>query len=87
MGYKRSVEDRRRMKKLYDETKTKLIGGAFFDKSKGRIIRFSYSDNPRGRESMTKYLKRQSNKRVRKSDELYERGTYRRVYDYRWMLF
>jgi hypothetical protein len=87
MSYQRNIEDKRRLKKLYLETKNSCIVGAYYDDKKNRMIRYSPSDNGNAKISTTKYLKRQSNKKIRRSCDVFQRGGYKKQYDYWWELY
>lgn len=84
MSYRRKQEDNKRLQRLYDETRNSCCSGAYYDKRKERIIQYSLSNGS----SYPKYLKRQSNKRIRKSRRyLLKRGHYKKLYDYWWLLY
>lgn len=83
MGYNRSIDDKRRLIKLYNKTKYSFGSGAYYNEKKKRFVRI-YPSNTSG---FTKYLRRISNRRVRRSKELLNRCQYRKVYDYWWTLF
>lgn len=83
MSHSRSVEDKKRLKKLYDATKNGYGAGAYYDKSKKRIIRYSISDHSKH----PKYLKRRANKAVRKSDITMQRNGFKKLYEYLWELY
>lgn len=75
MSHKRKREDKRRLKKTYDNN-----GFVYFDDTKNRYIRFYV----RGSQTK-KYFKRYSNKRLRQNKSAAHRGNkYRRVFDYWW---
>lgn len=84
MSFWRKQEDNKRLQRLYDETKNSCGNGAYYDRRKDRIIRYSLSNG----KSYPKYLKRQSNKRIRKNKYyLPKRGNYKKLYDYWWLLY
>ena len=74
MSYQRSLEEKRRLKNLYEETKTCYGGGCYFDTSTGRYVRYSLSRNTR----RPSYLKRRFNKKVRRARLVLQRGKFRR---------
>lgn len=78
MCYRRSRESKRRLKKLSEETTDYSPGGAWFNPDKKRYIRFHGSNTP----GLMKYLRRISNRRVRKHDDVLNNGSYKKVYDY-----
>lgn len=82
-GYRRSKENRRRLKKLYESTKNSYGAGAWFSDRKQRYIRYAPSNTP----GYTKYLRRISNRKVRHRKELLNHGAYKKAFDYWWTLF
>lgn len=82
MSYRRSCEEKQRIAKLYKKTKHKYGRGVYYDRNKERHVRYYISKRGRG-----KWLRRQSNKKVRKSQRLPIFCAYRRMYDYWWELF
>ena len=76
MDYKSKQEEKRRLQKLYNETKTFFGAGAYFDDKKSRIIRFYIY--PEGK----KFLKKRSRRAVRRSKEKLNGASYKRLYDY-----
>lgn len=83
MGYRGSRERNRRLKKLYNETKNEYGAGAYYDEDKGRYVEYS----PNRKSGHTKYLRKLSNRKVRKSKDYLNHGAYRKMYDYWWELF
>ena len=80
VSYRRKQEDNRRLKKTYAQTKNAYGNGVYFDENKGRYIRV-YS--PRS----AKFFRKQSNKRVRKSNFSMRVGEYLKQYDYWWQIW
>lgn len=81
MDWASKQEENRRLKKLYDETKCNYFAGAWYDKDKKRLIKFS---QPTERK---RFAKRRSVKRIRSSsDELISGKGLRanRLFDYKW---
>ncbi|MCI6366999.1 MAG: hypothetical protein MR911_10970 [Spirochaetia bacterium] len=76
MNYKSKQEEKRRLQKLYNKTKTSFGAGAYFDNKKNRIIR--YYIYPEGK----KFLKRLSRRTVRRNKEKLNGSLYKRLYDY-----
>lgn len=83
MGYRRATERNHRLKKLYNETKNTFGSGVYYDDKKQRYIKYSL----RNSHGYTKYLRKVSNRRVRKSDISMNGSSYKRLYDYWWELF
>lgn len=81
MSYSRSQEDKRRLKKLYNETnfRRRYRGGVYFNEEKHRYIRWGVGD---------KWVKRQSARTIRRKMKSHtyhlQRGASRRLYDYWW---
>lgn len=82
MGYQRSKEQKRRLKKLRHATQGSCIAGAYYDKDKNRYIRYY----PRNGSSYPRYLRKLANRKVRRSGGIPMYGAYRKVYDYWWEL-
>ena len=83
MAYKQSQHRKRRLLKTYRKTRGKYGSGVWFDEEKGMYYRYTASNTP----GYTKALRKQSNKKVRKSLDNYNFGTYKKLYDYKWILF
>lgn len=83
MAYKQAQNRRKRLLKTYRQTKTNYSAGVFFDEDKGRYVRYSPSNTP----GYTKFLKKVSNRKIRKSKDVVNHGAYKRQYDYWWALF
>lgn len=88
MSWKESVDRDEKLKKLFRETENRYGSGAYFDERKNRIIKYSSSDKSK----YPSYLKKFSSKKLRRyyktdSEELLQRGKYRKVFDYYWHLF
>ena len=82
MSHRRSQEDRRRMLALYAVTRHSMRGGAYYDRRKGCICRYTWNKN-----GITKYLRRCGNRAVRRAGVALHGGEYRRLYPYWWELF
>ncbi len=83
MGYRRARERNRRLKKLYDETKNSYGAGVYYNDRKKRYIKCPSCSTP----GYTKYLRKISNRRVRKSDIPLKGCSYKRLFDYQWELW
>lgn len=85
MSYDRQKEDKRRLIKLYQKTKSRFGSGVYFDEDKKRYIRYYICPSYRP------YLKKVSNKKVRKflknEEKFYPKGYYKKIYDYWWNLY
>lgn len=82
MGYMRAAEEKRRLAKLGKETRRWRICGAYYSEEKDRYIR-RYRGEANG---AARYCRRQSSRSVRRQGDLFQRGEYRKVYDYWWTL-
>lgn len=80
MSYSRSRETRRRLKRLYDETKHTYGAGAYYDDDKNRYVRYSCNDK-----NAKIICKRITRRRMAKLDNT-TRGSYRKLYDYWWII-
>lgn len=84
MSHRRKAMERRKLKKLHDETWNSVFAGAYWNDRKQRYVRFYTCRTP----GYTKYLRRLSNRRVRHSLDVPMRGSgYRKHYDYWWELY
>lgn len=83
MSYKRCVEDRARIRKLYNDVGHHYTPCVYYDERKGRIIKTYLSSGRKGR---ARWLKRQSNKKIRKYKGYIRKGAYKKVFDYWWEL-
>lgn len=83
MGYRRSRESKRRLKKLSEATEGYSPGGAWYNPDKKRYVRYHGSNTP----GYTKFLRRMSNRKVRKYGELLNNSLYKKAYDYWWILY
>lgn len=83
MAYKQAQNRKKHLLKTYRKTRTKYGAGVWFDEDKGLYIRYT----PSNISGYTKYLRRLSNKRVRRSKEFYNYSSYKKLYDYWWTLF
>lgn len=83
MGYRRSRNERKKLKKLYRKTKNSCRGGAWYNDDKERYIRYSASNTP----GYSKYLRKLSNRKLRHSNDVLNYGLYRKIFDYWWVLF
>ena len=89
MSYQRKTEDNRRLQKLYRATRGRLLSGAYYNRRKQRLMRFSPSDSGT---HITKYYKRLANRKLRRRDfdeDAYapQHSTYRREAEYRWLIY
>ena len=87
MAWKQSNERNKRLEKLYEETKNGYGSGAFYNKYKGRIEKYSPSDNSKYPHWLKKRCARLYRRKYRNSDILLQRGKYKKDYDYWWEIF
>ena len=83
MAYKQAEIRRKKLLKTYKATKHSYGSGVFYDEDRNFYHRCPASNTP----GYTKFLKRISNKKVRKCDNLGMHNNYRRNFDYKWELF
>jgi len=83
MSYRRKKEDNRRLKRLYEETRTSYAAGAWYSDKKKRYIKTTASTAS----GYTKFLRRISNKKYRKHKEIHNHCTYKKLFDYWWTLY
>ena len=81
MSWQRSKETKRRYKKLYENPAAHYGSGVWYNEETGRYIRYW---QPR----RCKYYKNQANRAVRRYKEnLPDKGSYKRVYEYWWSIW
>lgn len=80
MSHKRKREDKRRLKKLYEETHkhSYKYGGAWYNPKKKRITLVSSTRTP----GLAKAIRKMCNKRVRRQDEVPDGNAYRKLAEY-----
>lgn len=81
MSHKRTVEDQRRLRKLYQATFNRWPTGAEWDEKHARYKRWYWTPG------IKRYLRTRSNHVTRRAPGLYQRGKYKKTYDYWWELF
>ena len=82
MSYQRSQEDKRRLKKTYEETKNSYGPGIWYDEEKRRYIRADFTNA-----WLKIYCRRQIRHKLKNEDVLSEKSLYKRYFDYWWELF
>ena len=86
MAYKQAQNRKKRLQKTYNEVKAMkghyTAAGVWIDEDRGFLYRYSPSNTP----GYAKLLRKQGNKKVRKSKDVLKHGDYRRIYDYKWAL-
>lgn len=80
MSYQRKREEKKRLKQLYDKTKTFYGSGAWYDEEKGRYVQYWIA--PRRK----KLYKKIANKKVRKHKGDLQGNSHRKVFDLWWEL-
>lgn len=83
MSYRRAREEKRRLKRLYRKVGGHYGAGIWYDPRKNRYVRYWLG----ARSGLRQYLKRLSNRAVRRYDEPLQYGKYRKAYDYWWELY
>ena len=82
MAYKQAQNRKKRLYKTYRQTRNSCRGGVWFDDSKGYYRKY-YISNP----GAAKFLRKCSNKKVRRLQDLSDFGAYKKAYDYWWIRF
>lgn len=80
MSYQRSRENKRRLRKLYEETKYSYGAGAYYCDKKHRYVKYSCHCK-----SIKLVCRRTTRRRMVNQDSL-SRGGYRKLYDYWWTI-
>lgn len=87
MAYKQAQNRRKKLMKTYSQIKgmRKHLhpGGVWYDEERGFFYKYTASNTP----GYTKLLRKQSNKKIRQSTDNLSHGDYRKLYDYKWILF
>ena len=83
MAYKQAQNRKKRLLKTYQETKNSYGSGVWFDSDRGFYYKYTASNTP----GYAKSLRRVGNKKVRKSRDNCNFGTYKKLYDYKWTIF
>lgn len=81
MSYQRKIEDIRRLKSLYDKTKNSYIAGVWYDKDKNRYYRYSCNIK-----SEKVICKRRTRRKLKGRNYILQRGQYKKVHEYKWMI-
>ena len=78
MKYGDKVREKRKLKKLYEETKRYVYAGAYYNEDKERYVKYSFNN---------RYTRKRANKKVRRlpiEDTVSDGNSYRKVFDYKW---
>ena len=87
MSYKESEDRKRKLNKLLYETEHSYGSGAWYNERKGRIIKYSASDNSHYASYLKKRGARLYRRKYKKSDVLLQRSDYKKTFDYKWMIY
>lgn len=82
MRYRRTQKERHKLLKLYNETKTHYGVGVYYSNKRNRYVR-CYLKKP----GTKKFLKNQTNKKIRKDKTLYQGNLYRKRDEYWWKIY
>ena len=88
MGYFRKAEEKKRLKKLAEETENSYGRGAYFSNRKNRYIRYyCYSDNHCN--GKKRFFRRIGNRIVRRNNEEINCGKswFKRTYELWWKMY
>lgn len=83
MAYKQAYNRNKKLRKTFRETRNKYGAGVWYDDDHGFYRRYTASNTP----GYAKLLRRRCNKKIRQSNDTLRYGKYRKVYDYKWVLF
>lgn len=81
MSYHRKQEEKRRLNKLYNETRNSYGAGAYYDYEKNRIIKYSCH-----RKQEKLHCRRMIRRRLKNQTGCYSGCIYKRFYDYWWSI-
>lgn len=82
MSYKRVEQRKKRLEKLYNETKHGYAAGVYYDRRKERYIRYY-----RGNKWLKVHCSRITRRKLKDTEAIYNRGQYKKLYDYWWELY
>lgn len=82
MSYHRSLRDKEKLIKLVKETGCSYLSPVWYNEEKGRYIKL---DVPR--KERKKFLKKLSNRIVRRSKDNLKNSQYKKIYDLWWELY
>lgn len=83
MAYKQAAARRKKLVKTYRATKNSCGSGVWYDEERGFFVKYYASNTP----GYTKSLRKASNKKVRNTEDIADYGAYKKIYDYKWILF
>ena len=83
MAYKQAQNRKKRLLKTYRKTKNKYGGGVWFDPDKGFYVKYSPTNTP----GLAKSFRKIGNKKIRKQKDVGNFSNYKKVYDYKWILY
>ena len=86
MGYRRSIQEKKKLLQTYSKTKHKMRG-VWYDDESDRYHKISYSK--KGKNSYATFLRKHSNRTIRRNKlkEELTGNNYKKFYDYWWELF
>ncbi len=77
MLYKAKQEEKKRLEKLMNETKSRYRGGAYFDKKKSCFFRYKVKDS-------YKYYKKKNNKAIRRNPDVGNGNHFKKLNEFWW---
>ena len=83
MSYRKSSENKRRLKMLGDKmSKGYFPSGVYYDEKKNRYIRYY-----RGNNWLKVHCRRMIRRKLKATETTYNKGQYKKLYDYWWELY
>ena len=82
MSYRSSIEDKRRLKKIYSETKNSYGPGVWYDEEKERYIKLDFTST-----WLKHYCRKSIRRKMKDNDTFNQKGLYKKYFDYWWELF
>jgi len=83
MAYKQAQNRKKRLMKTYRQTKNSYGAGVWFNEDTGRYIKYTASKTP----GYAKYLRKISNRKIRRIYNIGNFSNYKKHFDYWWTLF
>lgn len=82
MSYSKSEKNKKKLKKLAEETYNTCPTGAFYDEKKKRYIRYY-----RGNKWLKVHCRRMTRRKLKNTVVIYDKSQYKKLYDYWWELY
>lgn len=82
MSYSKSEKNKKKLKKLAQETYNTCPTGAFYSEKKKRYVRYY-----RGNNWLKVHCRRMTRRKLKNTTVIYDKSQYKKLYDYWWELY